>query len=723
MAVAFTEVGKKKIYEYFGIPPNAQTDEAEKIINADPAKKMQYARFKSFANQMAKGKGVLSAYVGVGATGVSKNRRRDEYTALISAEDVAAAQAAGVSLPSGTTFDSSGNARTPAAKNRGTASTTIKNFKIDLANATAAKAEADAQAAQAQADADAAAQAQADAEAGAGDQGQQAGADTTPQTIEGTTMQRMTDPTLPTGAEQQATQIETTPEQFVAQGTGEVTGPAPTATATTATPAASVAQPTQPDTSKIEEIERVKQGTEDALSQLSTEQVDATDPRLQIDAQQQTTSAVSDLEAAQGTADLIQRDGVDLTDAPTRTVGEDELIKQGYQGLSSVDQQKVGETFGTGEVQAASVQDELSSLMAQFEGGDTPAWAAGSMRRANQIMAQRGLSASSMAGQAVIQAAMEAALPIAQIDAGNKQQMALFKAEQRAKFLQIDFDQDFQAKVMNAAKVEQAANMQFSADQQIVLENSRLVNSMNLANLNNRQSLVLAEASALANLDMANLSNRQQAEVMNAQTFLQIDMANMENRQQVELFKTQQRIGALFSDQSAANAAQQFNASSENQTNQFFENLKAQVQQFNTSQLNAMEQFNAGQANTIEQFNSSMLNQRDQFNAQNQLVVSQNNAAWRRQIATIDTAAINRANELNANAILNISNQAYQNLWQYFSDESERAWKTSESEQDRMTQIAMTQLQADAQIAAADKERQAANSSAVGGFIAKLFGF
>ena len=54
MAVAFTEVGKKKIYAYFGIPPNAQTDEAEKIINADPAKKMQYARFKSFANQMAK---------------------------------------------------------------------------------------------------------------------------------------------------------------------------------------------------------------------------------------------------------------------------------------------------------------------------------------------------------------------------------------------------------------------------------------------------------------------------------------------------------------------------------------------------------------------------------------------------------------------------------------------------------------------------------------------
>ena len=127
-----------------------------------------------------------------------------------------------------------------------------------------------------------------------------------------------------------------------------------------------------------------------------------------------------------------KKDGDTWTHTAKDISGEDEQIQQGYQGVSSVDQQRVADTLGTGEVQAASVQDELSTLMSQFDDGQTPAWAAGSMRRANQIMAQRGLSASSMAGQAVIQAAMEAALPIAQIDAGNKQQMALFKAEQRA---------------------------------------------------------------------------------------------------------------------------------------------------------------------------------------------------------------------------------------------------------------------------------------------------
>ena len=123
--------------------------------------------------------------------------------------------------------------------------------------------------------------------------------------------------------------------------------------------------------------------------------------------------------------------------------------------------------------------------MAQFDDGETPAWAAGAMRKANAIMAERGLGASSLAGQAVIQAAMEAALPIAQIDAGNKQQMALFKAEQRAKFLGIEFDQAFQAKVTNAARISEIANINFSAEQQIALENSKAANTMDLANLSN----------------------------------------------------------------------------------------------------------------------------------------------------------------------------------------------------------------------------------------------
>ena len=66
------------------------------------------------------------------------------------------------------------------------------------------------------------------------------------------------------------------------------------------------------------------------------------------------------------------------------------------------------------------VKGQLDELMSDFEPGRTPPWAAGAMRAANAAMAARGLGASSMAGMAVVQAAMESALPIAQMDAANK---------------------------------------------------------------------------------------------------------------------------------------------------------------------------------------------------------------------------------------------------------------------------------------------------------------
>ena len=169
----------------------------------------------------------------------------------------------------------------------------------------------------------------------------------------------------------------------------------------------------------------------------------------------------------------------------------------------------------------ATVQGQLASLTQGFDATNPPAWAAGALRGVMSQMQARGMGASSMAGQAMVQAALESALPIASADAqtqatfelqnlSNRQSRAMLAAEQRAKFLGMEFDQGFQAKVINASKISDIANMNFNAEQQIALENSRLANTMNLANLSNRQAKVMAEASALANLDMANLSNQQQ---------------------------------------------------------------------------------------------------------------------------------------------------------------------------------------------------------------------
>ena len=221
-------------------------------------------------------------------------------------------------------------------------------------------------------------------------------------------------------------------------------------------------------------------------------------------------------------------------------------------------------------------------------------------------------------------------------------------------------------------------------------------------------------------MDAANLNNRQQAAVTNAQSFLNLDMANLSNRQQTDLFKAQQRIQSLFTDQAAVNAARQFNASSQNQVDQFFANLATQTSQFNATQTNAQAQFNAGQANTVNRFNAEINNQRDQFNAQNQLVIAQNNAQWRRQLATADTAAVNRVNELNAAAVLDISKQAYDNLWNYYADTMEWAWTSAENDKDRVVQMALGELSAKTQSNLAQLKLDAEESGAIGGFFADV---
>jgi hypothetical protein len=538
------------------------------------------------------------------------------------------------------------------------------------------------------------------------------------------TSQRMTAPALPVGGVTKPAMTRDEAGAYISPNVGNVTGTVRSGTTLAKTEKAD--EVTQTPISTVEP-EKVAPDVEDVVDSLNAAQANPDDKRLEIIAEEQTKSSVSDLDAAQGNA-ILMKNPVQRKLETDPVTGESEII-------SGVADAEKASKF-TEQIQAATatpsekatVQGQLAGLTANFDGTNPPAWAAGAIRGVQAVMQQRGLGASSIAGQALVQAAMESALPIAQADAqvvasfesqnlSNRQQRAMLAAEQRAKFMGMEFDQAFQARVQNASRIADVANMNFNAEQQIALENSRIANTMELTNLSNRQALIMAEAGALSNLDMSNLSNRQQAAVQNAQNFLQVDMANLSNRQQTDIFKTQQRIQGLFTDQAAENAAQQFNASSQNQTDQFFANLGTQVSQFNATQANAQNQYNAGQANTVARFNAELQNQRDQFNAQNQSVIAQANAQWRRQIATADTAAINRANEINAQNVLDISKTAYDNLWQYYSDAMEYAWESADNELDRQNAIARARIAADADITAAELKRDAEDTRNIGSFV------
>jgi len=426
-----------------------------------------------------------------------------------------------------------------------------------------------------------------------------------------------------------------------------------------------------------------------------------------------------DPDAIEGaTADVDELKGKDIKAAQIDAEDVTQIVKPDARKLepgeeiegSAVDMARVKAAVEFDAAQAdpskqATVRGQMEELQADFEGGQTPAWAAGALRNVSAQMAARGLGASSMAGQALVQAAMEAALPIAQVDAAtfskfefqnlsNRQATAMFAAEQRAKFLGQEFDEEFQTRVRNAATISDIANQNFTAEQSIALENAKLASTANIANLSARNAKVLADAAAVSNMEISNLNNQQQAKVENAKNLLQMDMTNLNNEQQTEIFKAQSIQASILSDQAAENVAKQFGAESENETSQFMAKLAQATAEQNTSQKNLMEQFNAGEENAISKHAAEQKNAREEFNSEFALEISKANALWRQTTTTVNTAEQNEANRDEAKAANEFTAETLDQIWQRDRDLLSYAWQSSNNALDRLNDVILANITA-----------------------------
>ena len=227
--------------------------------------------------------------------------------------------------------------------------------------------------------------------------------------------------------------------------------------------------------------------------------------------------------------------------------------------------------------------------------------------------------------------------------------------------------------------------------------------------------IAAADAETYKQIVFQNLANNQQAAVVNAQAYLQMDLANLSNQQQANLQNLQARQQQLLTDNAARNAALQFNATSQNQVNQFYDNLNTNIQTQNAARMDAMAQFNTAEENkvvalnaknataiadsnaqreaAIAQFNATIDDARQRFNVENQRVIDQSNVTWRRQINTANTAAVNAANETNAMNLLNLSNYALSSLWQQWRDEASWVNTSAENESNRNHNLAVAALE------------------------------
>jgi len=302
--------------------------------------------------------------------------------------------------------------------------------------------------------------------------------------------------------------------------------------------------------------------------------------------------------------------------------------------------------------QLAGLQTEVETALAS--GNPLPVWARGAAKATEAAMANRGLSASSMAAEALAEGIMNSAIPIAAQDAATYKQMI------------------FQ-----------------------------------------------------------NLSNNQQAAITNAQAYLKMDMANLSNRQQANLQNINTRQNFLLSDQAAANAAFQFNATSQNQVNQFYSKLSTTVADQNAARVDAMKKFAEAEQSKINALNAqntiavneanakreaTLDNQRQQFNVANQRTIDQSNVVWRRAVNTANTTAVNAANQANAQNLLNLSNWGLSSAWQQWRDEASWVNTSSENTQNRNHNLAMAALERSTTVELQDKASKDAMYQMIGKF-------
>ena len=181
--------------------------------------------------------------------------------------------------------------------------------------------------------------------------------------------QQMTTPGLPEGTTVVPVGTQITAGQTIQEGTGQVSGQVnvPTTTADTTM----VNQPTDM-TANLMDAQTVTDNVNTALDTVQAAQTDPNDARSKVIAAEQTESSVSNLEAAQGKAHILEN-------PVQRQIQDGELID----GVANAEKAaKFAEQIDAATAtpsEKATVQGQLSSLTANFDATNPPAWAAGAI--------------------------------------------------------------------------------------------------------------------------------------------------------------------------------------------------------------------------------------------------------------------------------------------------------------------------------------------------------
>lgn len=201
-----------------------------------------------------------------------------------------------------------------------------------------------------------------------------------------------------------------------------------------------------------------------------------------------------------------------------------------------------------GQVDPRSLMQNQYSELMNFPPDQIPDWAKGAVTAANQALASHGLGSSSVAGQAITAALMQAALPIASND-------------------------------------------------------SKVFEDMNLANLNNRQQTAIVNTQARVQTMMSDQAAINASKQFNSTSTNQTNQFYSSLATQVSQFNAAQLTAISQSNASLNTQTSQFNATQKTATSEFNASQGNAISQFNAQLQQQQQQFNANNALIVAQSN------------------------------------------------------------------------------------------------------------------------
>lgn len=281
----------------------------------------------------------------------------------------------------------------------------------------------------------------------------------------------------------------------------------------------------------------------------------------------------------------------------------------------------------------ATVTGQLAILQEQFADGEVPVWASGAFRQVNALMAQRGIGGSTMAAEAITNALMQSAIPIAQQDASFYQNVTL----------------------QNLSNEQQAEMAKFNSRTAAIFNDQAAVNAARSLNTQSENELTQFFASLAT-----------QVSTSNAQMSNSMEQFNATAKNQMTQFFEELGLTAETFNADALNELAQFDAEQGNIIAQFNASLENQREQFNVQNQLAIDASNVQWRRDVNTANTSANNAALQFDAQNLLGIQQTalNNIWQHYDTILNYAYQSEQNEID---------RAYQLMLTSMSQEFQRS--------------------------------------------------